>query len=36
MKMHHEVLEAMQVPAQNIYMEWFAPELTDEQIYYEQ
>jgi ferredoxin-NADP reductase len=36
MKMHQEVLEAMQVPAENIYMEYFAPEDTDEQISFPQ
>ncbi|MBO9729704.1 MAG: 2Fe-2S iron-sulfur cluster binding domain-containing protein [Chitinophaga sp.] len=26
MKMHQEMLEAMQVPAENIFLEWFSPE----------
>jgi ferredoxin-NADP reductase len=30
MKMHREVLDSMEVPAGNIYMEWFAPETADE------
>ena len=32
MKLHHEVLEAMQVPGANIYVEWFAPETTDVRV----
>jgi ferredoxin-NADP reductase len=32
MKMQREMLEAMQIPVENIYMEWFAPELSNEQV----
>lgn len=32
MKMHQEVLDAMMVPAENIFMEWFAPEATAAQV----
>jgi ferredoxin-NADP reductase len=32
MKMHQEMLQAMQVPAKHIHMEWFAPEATDQPV----
>jgi ring-1,2-phenylacetyl-CoA epoxidase subunit PaaE len=32
MKIHREVLEAIQVPADQIYMEWFAPEFSNEPV----
>lgn len=32
MKMHREVLEAIQVPAEHIFMEWFAPEFSNEPV----
>jgi ferredoxin-NADP reductase len=32
MKTHREMLETMQVPAENIYMEWFAPEPSNQQV----
>lgn len=32
MKLHQEVLGAMQVPAKDIYLEWFAPEFTDASV----
>lgn len=32
MKMYREVLEAMQLPAENIFLEWFASEYSNEQV----
>jgi hypothetical protein len=33
MKMYRELLETIQVPAEHIYMEWFAPELSNEAVF---